>query len=165
MTLVFCAGIATHILTNALISIGILRISTSSCSFGSLVRRVISNCLLLLLLLPLIWPLFAASAAEANLPACCRRQGKHHCAMSAGLAGSADPGGVWFTAAQEKCPCYPTSSAMTHLNFFTSAPDTTVFSNVRGLQTCLAHAEACYRISFDRSRQKRGPPNQSLFPL
>ena len=42
-----------------------------------------STCFLLLLtvLLPL-QPLFASAQADAGLPACCRRNGAHHCVMS-----------------------------------------------------------------------------------
>lgn len=63
MTLVFCAGIATHILTNALISIGILRISTSSLLVW--VARASSYLQLLIV----------AVAAAAYLAALCRECG------------------------------------------------------------------------------------------
>ncbi len=38
---------------------------------------------------------------QSNLPACCRRDGKHHCAMMAGMEESQ---GTAFRATPEPCP-------------------------------------------------------------
>jgi len=47
----------------------------------SLRVRAMSGVLLAFFLLPLFVP-FLSSGSESTLPACCRREGKHHCAMS-----------------------------------------------------------------------------------
>jgi hypothetical protein len=49
-------------------------------TFPVIVRRAIAFSLMVLFSLTLIAPLFAPDA-DANLPACCRRNGKHHCMM------------------------------------------------------------------------------------
>jgi hypothetical protein len=41
---------------------------------------------------------------DAQLPACCRRHGKHHCAMFAAMAAP-PPGSTWFVAPNH-CPLY-----------------------------------------------------------
>ena len=44
------------------------------------------------------------SSAEAQLPACCRRHGAHHCAMFAAMA--APPPGTRWLIAPNRCPLY-----------------------------------------------------------
>jgi hypothetical protein len=44
--------------------------------------RLLASVLLLIVSLPWFAPL-AASTPDSGLPACCRRDGKHHCAMMA----------------------------------------------------------------------------------
>jgi hypothetical protein len=52
-------------------------------------RRLLSILLLAAFALPLVAPLLAQDP-DAGLPACCRRQGQHHCGMlDAGRDGSA----------------------------------------------------------------------------
>jgi hypothetical protein len=127
------------------------------------VRRVISTSLLLLFLLPVISPLFAANAVEANLPACCRRDGRHHCAMSTMTKiRTSDVRVIQAVAIQEKCPFYPASPVKAHTDLSHDEARSTTFCGINGLENCVAQTEARYRISFDRSRQKRGPPNQPL---
>jgi hypothetical protein len=57
------------------------------------VRRLISITFLLLFSLPLISPVLAITAvSDANLPACCRWNGAHHCNMNMQQAESSGPG-------------------------------------------------------------------------
>jgi hypothetical protein len=55
---------------------------------------------------------------DANLPACCRRNGAHHCAMSApgamrmAAAQSAETGNTPTVSAPLTCPYYPGAIAM-----------------------------------------------------
>jgi Carboxypeptidase regulatory-like domain/TonB dependent receptor len=128
------------------------------------VRRVIATSLLLLFLLPLISPLFAASAVEANLPACCQRDARHYCVMSTMTKSRAnDAEAIQATALREKCPSYPAPPVVTtHIDLSPDEARTTTFFGVVGFETCVAQTEGRFRISFDRSRQKRGPPNQPL---
>src|SRR5580704_13571707 len=67
-------------------------------------RRALASFLLLVFSFPLIAPAVLAGA-ESNLPECCRRGGKHHCAMRTDNAPSAQD--VAFRSTQPRCPSYP----------------------------------------------------------
>jgi hypothetical protein len=70
------------------------------------VKRALASALLLLFSIPLALPLFAATE-DAAAPACCRREGKHHCAMAAPSAG-----GLEVRDAKSTCPLYSKSTAV-----------------------------------------------------
>jgi hypothetical protein len=119
-------------------------------------RRALASLLLALVSFPLIAPVFASDAAS-QLPACCRRDGKHHCSM---LAEDMETPGPAFQAVRPKCPVYPTATS------FSIQRDVAI---VRDFQPQFASlitgsavpslTEARYRTPFSRSRQKRGPPS------
>lgn len=67
---------------------------------------------ILLALLFGVGPLSSAlpGAEDASLPACCRRQGAHHCAMAAHVAAmmaAAESDGKTSVSAPITCPYYP----------------------------------------------------------
>lgn len=127
------------------------------------VRRFISISLLLLLTLPLVSPLFAESMAEANVPVCCRRNGKHHCTMMTIAQKSSSSGSkVNAAAVRGRCPYNPSSSAAVNLAFIADDVRQAIFAGMLSHPACHAQTEARRRISFDRSRQKRGPPELIL---
>ncbi len=101
-------------------------------------------------------PLFAPDA-EANLPACCRRNGKHHCMMQ--LMERYGAKDIGFTSVSEKCPSIPTSTGAVHAP--TSKPEAgeRFYAEVVFHPACAPQTEACSRIPFLRSHQKRGPPS------
>jgi hypothetical protein len=112
--------------------------------------------LLLLFSFPLISPLFAVSPAEANLPACCRKDGKHHCMI---LQGNSETGGdVRVSVVRGRCPYCPTLPATPHVEFFPDARRRMICADVVSHPAGVVQTEARLRISFDRSRKKRGPP-------
>jgi len=119
-------------------------------------RRLLASALLLAFFSPLIAPVFTASINETELPACCRRNGKHHCMMYRMAMGLAP----WpYRTVQEKCPYAPfahLSILLFHGYFNHERPAAGTHSAV--LAARVRQAEAGYRISFFRSRQKRGPP-------
>ena len=117
-------------------------------------RRSLAISLLLFFSLSLIAPLVAPEAAEASLPACCRRDGKHHCAMSDIGAQQ----GKRVSIVAEKCPYAPAAPVAFHLSVFSSPANDSVFAALVSHPAVHAQTAAQYRISFDRSRQKRGPP-------
>jgi hypothetical protein len=92
---------------------------------------------------------------SGNLPACCRRDGKHHCA-------SIETSDAGLRAAGPRCAEFPKSGAFP-LHPGTALPGSSqlVFGAILQYPAVIAQAAAGYRISFSRSRQKRGPP--SLF--
>lgn len=118
-------------------------------------RRALASFLLAVFSFPLIAPVVFADA-ESNLPECCRRGGKHHCAMSMDVPS---PGGVTLRTNQPKCPFYPGAPAVPAADYvavFRSAG--VVFGILVSHPAIHVQTEARYRVSFSRESQKRGPP-------
>ena len=134
---------------------------------NQLLRRLFAILLLIAVALPLVSPLFALGQdAEANLPACCRREGKHHCAMnmSERKRPSADAlhaaGQAQWQAPARCCPCYPASTpAMSHRDLLGAPPAEAIFAGLVSHPAGSVQTECKRRISLDRSRGKRGPPS------
>jgi hypothetical protein len=126
------------------------------------VRRLIGITLLLLFSLPLISPVLAlAASSDANLPACCRRNGAHHCSMKMHQAESSGHGPS-FSAIPQRCPAYPamvTSARHGDLSFYTAS---LIFAEVVSHPSVKAQTSARARVALDRSRQQRGPPTDLL---
>jgi hypothetical protein len=122
-------------------------------------RRLLSICLFAAILLPLLAPLLSLGAtAETTLPACCRRGGKHHCMMATMAATKPADGQKRFQVPREICPYQQRALAVAHHEISVAAvPVDTALIRLHPLATP-AQAECLRRISFDRSRQKRGPP-------
>lgn len=124
-------------------------------------RRFISILLLAVFSLPLLVPMLAMRQdADAGLPACCRRNGKHHCMMSMAqrnkLVVSQD---TQFKAPAEKCPFCPSSVAPAHPNLLVEPSlAAAIFGDLVSHPAGFAQTEAKRRISRDRANQKRGPP-------
>jgi hypothetical protein len=117
-------------------------------------RRALASILLTLLSFPLIAPLLANT--DSSLPACCRRNGKHHCSMMS--MGSPAPGPA-VRAVRPRCPYYPAG------NTVPCEPDVAlpgispaVFALLFSRQAGQARTAAGYRLSFSPSHQMRGPP-------
>jgi hypothetical protein len=127
------------------------------------VRRLLSISLLLLLVLPIVSPLFAATPSEANLPACCRRNGKHHCTMGTIVGTALQQSSSQSPTAQsstirEKCPYLLTVQAPAHLIFTPDEILASLYTGILSHPAVHAQTEALLKISFDRSHHKRGPP-------
>jgi hypothetical protein len=121
-------------------------------------RRILSISLLLVMSLSLVAPLFA-SIPESSLPMCCRRSGAHHCMGTTGTVG-ADGKRVMLMGA--RCPSAPKAFAVAGGQAWTPGPEQSVVAVVVAHPAGRAQTEARYRISFGRSRQKRGPPSYFL---
>jgi len=119
-------------------------------------RRGLAVVLATVVSLLLILPAFLGTG-EAALPACCRKAGKHHCMLSASQTS-----GAAFSSIREKCPSYPHSSLLAKLQIFNPSLRQTVFAGLVADPSAANQAEAGYRISHFRSRQKRGPPSFSF---
>lgn len=121
-------------------------------------RRPIAILMLLIFGSFLGAPLLAISSnPQNNLPACCGRNGKHHCMMRV-MEG--DSGTTQASALPEKCPFFPHTWQVTRVQKHFIAPDVagTIYAALQSHPACHVQSEAQRRISFDRSRQKRGPP-------
>jgi hypothetical protein len=130
------------------------------------VRRLLAILIALLVGLPTVSPLFALSTGDdLSRPACCRRDGKHHCMlvdMDMSGASSTDRTGFSAPSVSERCP-YGANSVPT-----TAHPDWTldtaqaIFAGVVAHPAVAPQTESKRRISAERSRHKRGPPTISL---
>jgi hypothetical protein len=125
------------------------------------VRRASAISLVAAICFSLIAPLLLADP-ESNLPACCRRAGSHHCAM----AGDESAGSLGLQAVHEKCPLFPLSTAAQFRAGAASLEDSPgIFAGLVSHPSVQPQTEARARVSFNRSRQKRGPPDSLLLNL
>lgn len=122
--------------------------------YDELVRRVWATLLLATIGYWLIVPLILAGP-DANLPACCRRNGAHHCAMAMddGATGPA------FQATPERCPAFPvTTTAPVRVENASLGHAVAVFAALAAHPTAPRQTKTRYYVSFSRSWHKRGPP-------
>ena len=123
-------------------------------------QRVLAALLLGLISFGLIAPAVSADVLS-QLPACCRVHGKHHCAMKHATAGhfSAESG-VSVSSVDEKCPIsFQGGMLGFHSQTIWLSGGQIFFGCILNHPAIQAQTEARYRISFSRSRQKRGPPS------
>ena len=126
------------------------------------VRRFLGIALLLLFSLPLISPLLALSAgSDANLPACCRRNGAHHCKQLMRSTGSSAPG-VSLSPMPQRCPEYPAAVTLTHHGDLSIHNASLIFAEIVSHPAVKTQTQARARVALDRSRRKRGPPTDLL---
>jgi hypothetical protein len=118
------------------------------------VRRALAISLMLLFSLPVVLPLFRPSMAEATLPVCCRRGGRHQCTQRS--EGATQSSGIGVVS--DKCPYTPAASVVPVLRSFTPATAASIFAGIASHPAVSPQTAAQLRISFDRARQKRGPP-------
>ena len=123
-------------------------------------RRAIAHSLLVIFSFLLMAPLFAPDA-EANLPACCRKAGKHHCMMRGMETGMETSGSkqAGFTSVHEKCPCLPGSTGALHSVKYLPEAGQRFYVEVFFHPAYSPQTSARSRISLLRSHQKRGPPS------
>ncbi len=90
---------------------------------------------------------------ESRLPACCRRGGKHHCAMSA-MASA----GETSVSSNDPCPFAPQTMAATAPTLAAVLGTTTDSARLAGELCVLLAAVAFAVLASRRSEPKRGPP-------
>ncbi len=100
--------------------------------------------------------LFAST--DSDVPACCRKDGKHKCAMSE--MGDDNAGPAMRSSTQ--CPMFPSHTTAAQACSVVGAPVPLHHSEIHitSFLKSAQQAEAQYRLSFSRTRQKRGPPSQ-----
>jgi hypothetical protein len=121
-------------------------------------KRTLASLLLVLISFPLIGPaLFAGSDSDSNLPACCRRDGKHHCAMMDAADRQKSEAGPALKAT--KCPQFPSTTVAPGCAKTIVLSVSPAIGTVLQVQpACFQRAERIARATFSRSLQKRGPP-------
>lgn len=120
--------------------------------YTTTVRRVSAALLLAFFGFSLITPELSASDPESKLPLCCRRTGKHHCAMTESDSSSGP-------AVQALSPTYPTAAAVPVNSVVSlSAISLAAFVIPVTRPAIRPHTQSLCHGSFSRTRQKRGPP-------
>jgi len=127
-------------------------------------RNSIAGLLLAILIVPyFLW--LGAPNPESTLPPCCRRDGKHHCAMMMDYLARQEAASreKRFKAEPDACP---------YRSHLFSAPATAhdigiparllFFAGLAGYSFNVEQVRALARISSARSHQKRGPPRIAL---
>lgn len=134
--------------------------------YNRVVRRILAILIVVLTGLPAITPLFALGGApDLNRPACCRRDGKHHCMlmdMDESTSSSAETKSVKPAYIGERCPYGSKAMPVTVHPDWTLATASAIFAGVVAHPAVAPQQEAKRRVSTDRSSQKRGPPAISL---
>ena len=127
--------------------------------YDTSVQRICAVLLLAILSSSLITPLLSATTPASTIPACCRKDGKHHCSM-ANMKQQHDEAAVApvkFTTG--KCSQFPNTGAVPIAYNADAPPAALVFyAAIVSHPTAHAQTEAQFRVSFSRSSQKRGPP-------
>ncbi len=129
-------------------------------------RRILAILIVVLTGLPAITPFLArGGGSDLNRPACCRRDGKHHCMLvdmdeTASSSATAIAGAKNFKAAYigERCPYGSKAMPVPVHRVWTLATASAVFAGVVTHPAVAPQQEAKRRVSADRSSQKRGPP-------
>jgi hypothetical protein len=121
------------------------------------VRRIWATLLVAVFSFALIGPAMFVPAGEQILPPCCRKNGKHHCALAQDQENTSGPsfrtGRCAFFANDQTLPPIPT----------TGMPRVrqAILATVLSRRTPRPRTEKLGGISFDRTGQKRGPPSIS----
>ena len=117
-------------------------------------HRILATLLLAAISLTLMPMALLAGTSASDLPACCRKDGKHKCMMA-----DADTDGPSLRRVSQ-CPMFPAHVVATAACGVAGVPVPYASGEVfaTALLKCAAQAEAQYRISYSRSRCKRGPP-------
>jgi len=115
-------------------------------------RRILSILLLAAFGLPVIAPALAlGESLDTHLPACCRRNGAHHCSMILNTSNA--------PTISSTCPSFPQPSATAPTNTSTAIATTPTLQILHLTSlTPTQRAETQRRLSRERSRHKRGPP-------
>ena len=127
-------------------------------------RRFVSISMFLLLWLGPLAAILPANA-ESRLPACCRRHGAHHCAMSAELAAKAaqaPPGSTPVLTGPSHCPYFPGSIAATTTPVHALAASSVNLPALLAMAHSPEASRTVARLSQIRTRAGRGPPSSPL---
>jgi hypothetical protein len=116
-----------------------------------MVSKAITVALVLVFACEIVSPSLFAGAGSAS-PACCRRDGKHHC-----ITQSATGEGLVLNTV--RCQYFQTSATAPGGRCWVSPPSRQATAAVFSHPAAKAQTQAYYRISLIRESQKRGPPS------
>ena len=125
--------------------------------YHAVVRRTLATALLVLFSFSLIPPSALAPDPDAGLPACCRRNGKHHCSLT-GTSQETSP-------AVRSLPCgfFPVATGL-KASPKAGVPATPLVSSVSHASASVNQLadETPSPVLFHSPRQQRGPPTLFL---
>ena len=119
-------------------------------------RRTIALALMMVFSWTLIAPVFGPDA-DANLPPCCRRNGKHHCMMR--MMERFGSNQKASRPSQRNAPASQPAPVPFILRAYNPETGKQIYAEVVRHRLSAPQTEAVYRVSFLRSHQKRGPPS------
>ena len=128
----------------------------------AVLRRLLSILLLAGCFLPMLAPLLAyGHSNDLLLPACCRRTGKHRCALTMGETSrpAVVDAALRWTAPVEQCPYSPASLVSNPFHEKLAAmPPSGFYAAMRSHPGHATQPECRRSTAQDRSSRKRGPP-------
>lgn len=118
-------------------------------------RRIWAILLVAIFSFSLVEPVVFASDLDSKLPACCRRDGRHHCAMKDDQSDSS----TGLSLQTDRCALFPGVQSIPS-GPRTSLPGVApaIFAALISHPAVCAQTEALCRMSYSRAGQKRGPP-------
>lgn len=119
-------------------------------------RRALASILIAVFSFPLFAAVTLAGGAR-EIPACCRRNGKHHCAMTE----SQPSGAPTFAATQLKCPLYPKANLSPRASHSPALGAAVDSGALRQFRSAITPATVYPRIASSSSALKRGPPSHA----
>jgi hypothetical protein len=124
-------------------------------------RRLTAIAVLFFLLCPWGTPILSALSghSEDNLPACCRRNGRHHCMMSMAERRQLFDHDRQVAPPVEKCPCAPPGGVAVHNELFAIPASRSILTDFIADSARFARMRALPSIAETDSLHKRGPPS------
>ncbi len=127
--------------------------------FTDHMRKALSILLLAIFGLPVFAPLLTGSAdGDQSVPACCRRNGKHHCLMGAAERSLLTQRSPALKSLAERCTYCPGCTASSQHDGLALFLPQAKFASLTGDAARVAEGECNWRTAQIRCRQKRGPP-------
>jgi hypothetical protein len=125
--------------------------------YHEVLQRACAILLLAFVSFSLISPeVFATS--DSTSPACCRRDGKHHCAAM-NKAHQEQPASGPIVKSGRRCASFPTAGVIrTFSSTILLNASQAFFASILTHPAVHPQTEARQRLSYSRSCQKRGPP-------
>jgi hypothetical protein len=120
-------------------------------------QRVLAIVLQLVISWPMLLPALSAGTIGSITPECCRRNGAHHCVMQVSNIAQ-QKGEARFSGVGQQCPYALHAAVANQTRLGGPSTQQAIFAGLVHHPALALQTEAGYRISFHRSRQKRGPP-------
>lgn len=121
-------------------------------------KKILAALLVVSFSMPLTMAL-APADAESDLPACCRRDGKHACGMSKRATENPVPDGPVVRSRKNPCPHYPSGKATPAVTPLALLPDRLLVHAASSPSQILAAALGTLpQPAVSRAHRERGPP-------